>query len=152
MTRHHKRRRTRRIKKGGFWPFTTSETNTTSYSEPSYSSQPSDNGIGNTISSAWSNVSQGASDLWDKAKKSVSGNANSTALYNPPAPAPVQSSYMGGKRHKKRGGTMGWTPLTGIASHAADFFGKSAQPQVWVGGRRKTKRRVTRKRRSTRRR
>lgn len=151
MTRHHKTTRTRRIKKGGFWPFTTSET-TTSYSTPSYSSQPTDSGIGNTLSNAWSNVSQGASDLWDKAKKSVSGNANSVEVYNPPAPAPVQSSYMGGKRHKKKGGTKGWTPLTGIASHAADFFGKSAQPQVWVGGRRKTKRRVTRKRRNTRKR
>lgn len=150
MTKHHKRTKTRRIKKGGFWPFTSSETNTTSYSTQSYSSQPSDSGIGSTISNAWSNVSQGASDLWDKAKKSVSSNNTvSQPVYNPP---PVQSSYMGGKRYKKKGGTKGWTPLTGIASHAADFFGKSAQPQVWVGGRRKTKRRLTRKRRITRRR
>lgn len=154
MTKHHKRtRRTRRVKKGGFWPFTSSETASSSYTytpstTPSYSTGSSQNSIGSTISNTWSSVSQGATDLWDKAKKSVSGSNTSAPVYN----APAQSSYMGGKRHKKRGGTRGWTPLTGIASHAADFFGKSAQPQAWVGGKRRTKRRGTHKRRSTRRR
>ncbi len=151
MTRHHKR--TRRNRRGGFWPFSSSETSTPSYVAPTSTySATSSNGIGSTLSNTWSNISEGASSLWNKAKKTVSGN-NSMPSYQAPPPAPAASGYMGGRRHRKRGGTKGWTPLNNVASHAADFSGKSAMPQAWVGGKR-TKRRsrkTTRRRRGTRR-
>lgn len=149
MTRHHKRTRTRRTRKGGFWPFTSSETTPAPVAAPTYSTGTTSSGIGDSISNAWSSVSQGASNLWDKAKKTVSGTP-STPVYQPPA---QQSYSYGGRRHRKRGGTKGWSPLNGIASHAADFSGKSAMPQAWVGGKR-TKRRShkkSHKRRGTRR-
>jgi hypothetical protein len=43
-----------------------------------------------------------------------------------------------------KGGTKGYTSLTNLASTAHSFFGATAKPQVWVGGKR-TKKRHNRK-------
>jgi hypothetical protein len=49
-----------------------------------------------------------------------------------------------------KGGIKGYTSLTNLASTAHSFFGATAKPQVWVGGRR-TKKRHSRKTRHRRR-
>ena len=43
-----------------------------------------------------------------------------------------------------KGGTKGYTPLTGLASSAYPFSGNTAKAQLWVGGKR-TKKRYNRK-------
>jgi len=43
-----------------------------------------------------------------------------------------------------KGGTNPYTSLTNLASTAHSFFGATAKPQVWVGGKR-TKKRDNRK-------
>jgi len=54
---------------------------------------------------------------------------------------------------EQNGGYRSNTPLNNLASSAAPFNGKTAQPQVWVGGKRRTRksRRRTRRHRKSRR-
>lgn len=49
-----------------------------------------------------------------------------------------------------KGGTKPYISLTNLASNAHSFFGPTAKPQVWVGGKR-TKKRHQRKSRVRRR-
>jgi len=91
-------------------------------------------GIMDSFSQWSSSLSTGASDLWNKTKESasssygsLSGSTSTPTTTSYIAPASTQ----GGKRRKRsrrkmRGG-MNAAPISGI---------HTAQPQVWVGGRR----------------
>lgn len=90
-------------------------------------------GLSNDLSNMGSSISQGASNMYQKAKNAVS-----------PQPTYVMStSTYGGRRHRSRkhmrGGFKDYTPTSGLAAHAASFSGQTAQPQMFVGG--KTRRR-----------
>jgi hypothetical protein len=50
----------------------------------------------------------------------------------------------------QNGGYRSSTPLNNLASSAAHFNGKTAQPQVWVGGKRRTRKSRRRTRRTRR--
>lgn len=106
-------------------------------------------GIMDSFSEWGTSLSTGASDLWNKTKQSAStsyGSLTGTA----PTSTYTTSSYVsptytqGGRRKKRtrrrmRGG-MNAAPISGI---------HTAQPQVWVGGRRtrRRKRKTHRRRR-----
>jgi hypothetical protein len=138
-----KSRRTRRTRRGGMWPFSSAQESSVSpsYSSPSYSSpsysSPSSSG------NMWDSITSSASGLWNKAKQSVS-SLSSQSQQPSYSSTPSYGGRHRGRRHK-RGGTRGWTPLTGIAAHGAPFHGATAKPQVWVGGKSRRRRTMNRK-------
>ena len=112
-------------------------------------------GFLDTLTNWGTKLSQGASNLIQKAKQATVNmtSANSTTSYVPPAtsytptasptvtPAVQQQSvsttYGGRTRRRRRhmkGGFRDNTPTTGIAEHAAPFSGPTAQPHTMVGG------------------
>ena len=128
----------------------TPSTSTSSSSSWFGSSTPSTTTTGvaagtGTTSSSWfgsSTPSTSSSSSWFGSSTPTTSTTTTTGTGN---------SWFGGKRRRgkhthrrhKRGGTPGWTPLTGIAAQGAPFSGETAKPQVWVGG--KTKRRYRKK-------
>lgn len=104
--------------------------------------------VSSTLSGWGTSISQGASGLWQKTKSATSSltGTNSTTSYTTQTQASsTPSGIMGGttsrgRRTKRRlrGGYKDNSPTTGLASHAASFSGKTAQPHTLVGG--KTKR------------
>lgn len=97
--------------------------------------------VSSTANSWGEYISQGASDLWNKAKNATSNNYNS-------------SSYTGGKRtrrKKMRGGFVDNTITTGLAARAANISGiNSAKPHNLVGGKSKKHRYYTQKQKHSR--
>jgi hypothetical protein len=111
--------------------------------------------ISNTLSEWGTSISQGASNIWQKTKSSLTGSTSyqptttyqptpppiqtqsiqqPTQVAPPPLAAPMNTSTYGGKysrrkRHKKGGGiATNSSPITGI---------KTAQPHNLVGGKTK---------------
>jgi hypothetical protein len=102
--------------------------------------------LSTTLSGWGSSISQGASGLWQKTKSATSSLTGSTPTTTTSYPTSTQASstpsgIMGGRtrRRRIRGGFKDNTPTTGLATHAAPFSGKTAQPHNMVGG--KTRRR-----------
>ena len=96
----------------------------------------------NTISNLSSSISQGANNLWQKTKQTNILTQNSTpssytnttnTLPNTTNTLPNTTNTYGGKT-KKRYFKGGFTPTSGIAKNASSFYGKTAQPHNWVGG------------------
>ena len=86
-------------------------------------------GIWDSLTSAWSQTKKDASDAYTYTANTIS-----------PPPPPTYSVLGGRRKNKsKRGGYSANTPMNGLASSAASFSGKTAQPHNWVGG--KTRRR-----------
>lgn len=121
-------RRTRRMK-GGFWE---------------------------SVTAAWEKTKQAASNAYSSVSgATTSGATMPSSTYTPPAtptaPAYNPSVYGGKKkrtvRRKMRGGNIADNmSLTNLASQAAPFSGKTAQPHTWVGGKtRRHKRRYHKK-------
>lgn len=108
-------------------------------------------GFFNTLSSIGTSLSQGASDLWNRTKRAIPSTSTSYTSY-PPPPQPSTTATYGGKTRRNRrkiGGSIiqANSPTIGIASTAASFSGKTAQPHNIVGGKTKRKKqRRTRKR------
>jgi len=104
--------------------------------------------IGKSLSSAWTNTAQAATNAFDYTKKKTTegynfvtgtpkstGTISSTGImgFNNPTP-----KYGGKNRTKKiRGGFKDNISMTNLASHSASFSGKTAQPHNWVGGKSK---------------
>ncbi len=130
---------------GSSTPSTSSSSSWFGSSSPSTSTTGVAAGTGTTSSSSWfgsstPSTSSSSSSSWFGSSTPTTSTTTGTG-----------NSWFGGKRRRgkhthrrhKRGGTPGWTPLTGIAAHGAPFSGETAKPQVWVGG--KTKRRYRKK-------
>jgi hypothetical protein len=130
-------------------------------------------GILNNVTSAFKSfgntVSNDASNMWDKVKKTSSSaykstvgtgtntnsntnsniNSNTSTYPNTTSTNPTTNTnnpVSGGKRRRRRysrsikkGGYHDYNPLHGLASHAASFSGETAKVNTIVGGR-KTKR------------
>lgn len=112
-------------------PTSTASTSSTSSWLPSFGSNT------NTTSS-YSSTTPSSSSGWFS-----SGVSTVSPSYSSPVASTEQNKkkywlFGGKKRMYKKGGTKGWTPTTGIASHAASFNGPTARAQVYVGGK-KTK-------------
>jgi hypothetical protein len=88
----------------------------------------------------WNSLTQGFTNAWEKTKKATTDIYSSATGSTSSATPTYSKGYMGGKsrRRRIRGGFKDNTPTTGLATHAASFSGKTAQPHNWVGG--KTKR------------
>ena len=104
----------------------------------------SDTASGDTTNGSW------FTNVWSKTKQGLSGAYNSASTQLSTSPYTPTQSYGGKtKRHKHRrsmkGGFTGYTPTTGLSSNAASFSGSTAQPQVWLGGRKSRKCRHSRK-------
>jgi len=125
MPRKNRQKHRHRTMKGGSWGVETSPT-----------------------SDSWYNsLTQGATDLWNKTKKTVSdatssitGSPTSSSYMSSPttySSQPVQPPVQGGKTKRRymKGGFKDNIPTTGLAAHAAPFSGPTAQPHTWVGGR-----------------
>ncbi len=132
---------------GSSTPSTSSSSSWFGSSSPSTSTTGVAAGTGTTSSSSWF----GSSTPSTSSSSSSSWFGSSTPTTSTTTTTGTGNSWFGGKRRRgkhthrrhKRGGTPGWTPLTGIAAHGAPFSGETAKPQVWVGG--KTKRRYRKK-------
>ena len=116
------------------------------------------NSLGQTFSNLGTSISRGVKDAWGKLSNS-NQNTSSYQTYQPqqtnysyqPQPSNTTPYYpTGGKktirihsnRKYKRGGSYkDNTSLTNLASHAAPFSGKTAQPLNWVGGKTNRRRR-----------
>ena len=87
-------------------------------------------GIWDSLNSAWSTTKKEASDAY-------------TSTANAISPPPPTYSVLGGRRRSKskRGGYSANTPTNGLASSAASFSGKTAQPHSLVGGKTRRRRR-----------
>uniref|UniRef100_A0A6C0LJB5 Uncharacterized protein n=1 Tax=viral metagenome TaxID=1070528 RepID=A0A6C0LJB5_9ZZZZ len=115
-------------------------------------------GLSNSASSLWTSTknattdavnqtSSGASSLWNSATKKDDKNNGST--FNPSAPTQpssmsAPSTMPGGRRrrrHRRGGSNNYYAHSTNIAATAAPFNVKTAQPQVFVGGRTRKRRR-----------
>jgi len=95
-------------------------------------------GIMDSFSQWGTSLSTGASDLWNKTKQSASSGYSSISGTAPAATYIPPPSTQGGKRRRSRRkmrGGMNAAPISGI---------HTAQPQVWVGGRRTRRRRKSR--------
>jgi hypothetical protein len=75
--------------------------------------------ISNTLSGWGSSLSQGATDMWGKAKNASGLSESTQSSYQP-----AYGTY-GGKRSRRRmrGGFSANTPMTGIASTAKSLSG-----------------------------
>jgi len=132
-------------------------------------------GFLDTLTNWSSSLSQGASNLLQKAKQataSATSGLTTPTSYSQPAVTPVpqqsytssppivqqqqqqqqqaiSSAYGGRTRRKRRhmkGGFHPNTPTTGLVVHAAPFSGPSARPHNWVGGKtRRHKKKGTRR-------
>ena len=99
-------------------------------------------GMWDSLSSAWNTTKKEASGAYNSAASAISPTPAPTSILAPaPAPASTYTPVLGGKRRRKskRGGYSANTPTSGLASSAASFSGKTAQPHSMVGG--KTRRR-----------
>ena len=105
-------------------------------------------GFWDSLSNAWEQTKKASSSAYNSAASSVTSAPTPAPTPKPTptpasAPSPTPSSFpvTGGRRRRtsKRGGYSAKTPLNGLASTSSPFSGKTAQPQVWVGG--KTRRR-----------
>lgn len=95
----------------------------------------------------WDSISESATGLWDKTKNatsSLTGSSQSAPYMAPPAPPPYIPPQGGkrrrGSRKNKRGGYSANMSTNNLASSAASFSGKTAQPLNLVGGRTKRRR------------
>ena len=99
----------------------------------------------------WDSLNSSLSTAWGQTKKDASDayayTANSISPGSVPAPT-YTSAYipaLGGRKRRsrisKRGGYSANTPLSGLASSAASFSGKTAQPHTMVGGKTRRRRR-----------
>ena len=121
--------------------------------ETQYQNQNIMSNLSQNVSNVWSNISQSASNAWQKTKQSVQNGYNSISGNQSTQPTYIPS--VGGKKlrkHKKmHGGYVANTCKQNIASNASSFSGKTAQPQIWVGGKtkknNKTKKNIKSKRR-----
>ena len=118
------------------------------------------NSLGQTFSNLGISISKGVKDAWGKLSNS-NQNTSSYQTYQPQQtnysyqPQPTTPYYpTGGKKTRrrytnrkyKRGGSYkDNTSLTNLASHAAPFSGKTAQPLNWVGGKTNRRRRSGKK-------
>ena len=97
-------------------------------------------GFWESMQNSWGSLSQSASDAWNKTKKASYDTYNSmtgkpTTTYYP------TTTYGGRKTRRYRGGSN-YVPRTvhnGLASTAAPFSGKTAEPHHYVGGKHKRK-------------
>lgn len=129
-------------------------------------------GISDTLSSWGNSLSQSASSLWQKTKSGVSSLGNS-ATGSTGSTGITSSTMTGGRRrhrrHRRHGRSMrmrkrkthrrkffglfggDFMPnisASGVAKDAADFMGaKTAQPSMYVGGRRRKSHRRSRRHR-----
>jgi len=88
-------------------------------------------GIWDSLTSAWGQTKKDASDAYTYTANAIS-----------PSPPPTYSVQGGRRKSKsKRGGYSANTPMSGLASSAASFSGKTAQPHTWVGGKTRRRRR-----------
>ena len=105
----------------------------------------------------WDTITSGTQSMVESAKKSAQKistptppPASLTPAPAPPPPPPASTIAasqvpMGGRRRYKKGGSYHSNySRTNLASSAAPYSGKSASPQVIIGGRTR-KRRCTRK-------
>ena len=168
MVRKNKNKTKKRVKRGGMWPFssdgtssstvypstTTTSTGTSSYlpsfSFGSSSVSPSTNvSTSTTSSSSWlpsfgsNNSTTGSTTPSSSSGWFSTGQSTVTPSYSSSVSSsePNKKKYWlfgGKKRMYKKGGTKGWTPTTGLASHSASFSGPTARAQTYVGGK-KTK-------------
>ena len=94
----------------------------------------------------WGSISTAAADAWDKTKNATSSLTGSqpAPYMAPPAPPPYIPPQGGkrrrGSRKNKRGGYSANMSTNNLASSAASFSGKTAQPLNIVGGRTKRRR------------
>jgi hypothetical protein len=102
---------------------------------------------GFSLSDSWNNFTQGASNMFGKAKTSVglsssSSSTNPTTNYSStPSNVSNNVSYGGkSRRRRMRGGIKGYTPTTGLAAHGASFSGPTAKPHTMVGGKTRKRR------------
>ena len=102
-------------------------------------------GIWDSFNSAWNTTKKEATNAYNSAASSVSSTpapAPAPAPTPVPAPAPTYTPVLGGRKRKsKRGGYSANTPTNGLASSAASFSGKTAQPHSMVGGKTRRRRR-----------
>jgi hypothetical protein len=99
-------------------------------------------GFWDSLNSAWEQTKKASSSAYNSAASAVAP-APAPAPTPMLAPAPTPTSVIGGRRRRrtsKRGGYSANTPINGLASTSAPFSGKTAQPQVWVGGRTRRRR------------
>lgn len=147
MTKYKQRRSKKR---GGFWPFTSSDTTTSNvgYGTSTENSGNMMSSIGSSIGNYWNKAKEGASSLFNSnTNAGLSTYTPTTTSYTPmsnssvPPPPPYNPPPYGGRksRRKMRAGYKPNVSLTNIASHAAPFSGITARPHTWVGG--KTRRR-----------
>lgn len=155
---------------GGFFDFLGTSTTTNNYgaSDSSTSDWFNMESFTKGASDFWNKTKKAASDSYSSMSSNASSYSPSSIpvshveerkemptptyvpppSYTQPPPLPSQPQYMtpfGGKRMRKsrrmRGGYSDYVPTTGLAANAAPFSGYTAQPQVWVGGKMKTKKR-----------
>jgi len=87
--------------------------------------------LGNTLTNLGTSISQGASNVYNKAKDAVTGSTDSTSYS-----APVMPTVGGRTRKHKRGGSYSASKsVTGLAANSATVSNvKTAQPHTMVGG------------------
>lgn len=114
------------------------------------------NSLGQTFSNLGSSISRGVKDAWGK----LSNSNQNTSSYQTYQPQQTNYSYpsqpttpyypTGGKKTRRRNSKRKYkcggsykdnTSLTNLASHAASFSGKTAQPLNLVGGKTNRRRR-----------
>lgn len=128
--------------------------------------------LGETFSNWGNTLSQGAQGIYNKAKQGISGQTTASTYvptYSSTTPtqsySTEQSNYQpnyqsntntstygnyGGtkkrnRKNKRGGGFRDNVSLTNLASHAAPFSGKTAQPHNWVGGKTNRRRKTSSK-------
>jgi hypothetical protein len=110
MPRVHRHRRRHRTMKGGFL-----------------------DDLSNSLSSMWEKTKNATSSL--TASTGLTGSTSSTSSYQTPMTTSTYGGRHSRRRKHMRGGFKDNTPTTGIASNAASYSQKTAQPHNWVGGR-----------------
>jgi hypothetical protein len=100
-------------------------------------------GIWDSLTSAWSQTKKDASDAYTYTANAVSPGSAPAPTYTsaPSTYTPVLGGRKRRSRRSKRGGYSANTPMSGLASSAASFSGKTAQPHTWVGGKTRRRRR-----------
>ena len=97
--------------------------------------------LNSSLSTAWGQTKKDASDAYAYTANSISPGSAPAPTYTsaPSTYTPVLGGRKRRSRRSKRGGYSANTPMSGLASSAASFSGKTAQPHSLVGG--KTRRR-----------
>jgi hypothetical protein len=137
--------KSRRMKKGGFWDSVTSGWNS----------------VSKGASDSFNSVSESATSLWSPKKTTTttySTTTPSTTTTTPSTTSPITSTTpsttTGGYRKKSRrmrGGCYGHNYNSNLAATAAPVSDMRTAQAGWVGGKRKSKTRRHRKKRSHRR-